>query len=127
MVQSLTSHTAYAIVGSMVQSLTSYTAYLKGSRGLIEFSIVLTVNMDMTDFDPIEQVVDNLNNDQGWSKHLYPLKFARSDVIKIHLGRNCAKELKSGLSNVYSNLKVSTALNKLLHAEKLLATLPIYR
>ena len=77
--------------------------------------------------DPIEQVVDNLNNDQGWSKHLYPLKFARSDVIKIHLGRNCAKELKSGLSNVYSNLKVSTALNKLLHAEKLLATLPIFR
>ena len=77
MVQSLTSHTAYAIVGSMVQSLTSYTAYLKGSRGLIEFSIVLTVNMDMTDFDPIEQVEEDYDLEDFFPSpipyHLQPL------------------------------------------------------
>jgi len=77
--------------------------------------------------DPVSQVVDNLNNDRGWSRHIYPLKFSGSDVLKVHVDRDCVEELESRLSDVHPDLKVSTALNKVLHAEKLLATLPILR
>jgi hypothetical protein len=77
--------------------------------------------------DRIPSVVDNLNNDRGWSKHIYPLKFSGSDVLKIHVNGDCAENLKSQLSDVQSNLKVSTALDKLLHAEKLLAALSTFR
>lgn len=77
--------------------------------------------------DPIPQVVDNLNNDRGWSRHIYPLKFSVSDVLKIHVGRNCIKELKCKLGDVNPDVKVASALNNLLHAKKLLATLPIFR
>ncbi|ALQ54595.1 hypothetical protein PI2015_1287 [Pseudoalteromonas issachenkonii] len=77
--------------------------------------------------DPIPKVVDNLNNDRGWSRHIYPLKFSDSDVLKVHVSRDCVKELQEMLNDMQSDLKISTALNKLLSAEKLLATLPIFR
>lgn len=62
--------------------------------------------------DSIQVMVDNLNNDCGWSRHIYPFKFECADVVRIHSEENIVEELRKILPSDYSGIEIDTTLNK---------------
>lgn len=62
--------------------------------------------------DSIPIIVDNLNNDRGWSKHIYPLKFESSDAVRIHAEKHSKAYIRKRLPAEYSGIEINTTLNK---------------
>jgi hypothetical protein len=62
--------------------------------------------------DSIPVIIDNLNNNRGWSKHIHTFKFSPKDLVRIHMEEADKERFREVLPSGYSGIEVQTTINQ---------------